>query len=35
VGLATIDGTAADVQASDNSPNGPELLYLSHVAVTA
>lgn len=33
-GLATIDGLAADVTGSDGV-NGPELLYLSHVAVTA
>lgn len=35
VGLATIDGVAADVQASDATINPPELLYLSHVAITA
>lgn len=34
VGDATIDGSVADVQASDvNAGAGPELLYLSHVVV--
>jgi hypothetical protein len=33
VGEATIDGFAADVQGADNS-TAPELLFLSHVAVT-
>jgi hypothetical protein len=34
-GGATIDGVAADVQGADNTASSPELLYLSHVAVTA
>lgn len=36
-GNATIDGVAADVRGGDDglSAHGPELLYLSHVAVTA
>ena len=33
-GGATIDGVVADVRAADNSSNPPEILYLSHVAVT-
>ena len=33
-GGTTIDGVAADVQGSDGIANGPELLYLSHVAIT-
>lgn len=35
VGGATIDGAVADVSPTDNTVNGPEILYLSHVAVTA
>jgi hypothetical protein len=33
-GGATIDGATADVQGSDTGQNGPEILYLLHVAVT-
>lgn len=33
-GGATIDGAAADVQGADNTDDGPELLYLGHVAIT-
>jgi len=33
-GGATIDGSAADVTGSDNTDDPPELLYLSHIAVT-
>jgi Baseplate J-like protein len=33
-GLATIDGVAVDVRGSDNAPGTPELLYVSHIAVT-
>lgn len=35
VGNATIDGSAADVRGGDDPTNGPELLWLKHVAVTA
>ena len=34
VGQCTIDGVAADVQADDNTPNSPELLFASQIAVT-
>lgn len=34
VGGATIDGAAVDVEAQDNTPNAPEVLFLAHVAVT-
>jgi hypothetical protein len=33
-GGATIDGAALDVQGSDNTVNGPELLFLKAVAIT-
>ncbi len=34
VGGATIDGSAVDLEAQDNTPSAPELLYASHIAVT-
>jgi hypothetical protein len=34
VGTPTINGVAADVQAQDNGTDGPERLYVRHIAVT-
>jgi hypothetical protein len=33
-GFATVDGAAADVQGGDSTPNPPELLYVTHIAIT-